>query len=147
MPGYEPVHLDSVCNAGVDVLGDGPGDPPLGSVDLRGLPFLVGSEPPAKDRCFLVPTAPTSIDLGRPARRVIVAHRLLEPAGPAGHGVGTPVADYVFHFAGGTSVEVPIRERFEIQIAQPSWGREPFLAVTDTHNGNEARFEGPWGGA
>lgn len=147
MPGYEPVRLDSVCNAGLDVLGEAPGDPPLGNVDLRGLPFLVGSEPPDKDRCFLVPTTSTSIDVGRSARRVVVAHRLLEPAGRAGHGVGTPVADYVFHLAGGISVEVPIRERFEIQIAAPDWGREPFLAVPDDHDGNEARFEGPWGGA
>jgi hypothetical protein len=147
MPGYEPVHLHSVCNQGVGVLGEAPGDPPLGRVDLRGLPFLIGTEQPDKDRCFVVPTAPVSIDVGRPARRVIVAHRLLEPAGPAGHGVGTPVADYVFHLAGGRSVTVPIRERFEIQVANPAWGREPFLAVPDSHDDKAARFEGPWGGA
>src|ERR1019366_4519029 len=40
MPSYEPVDLSGVCNAGVDVLGDEPGDVPLGRVDLRGLPFL-----------------------------------------------------------------------------------------------------------
>src|SRR5712691_4586507 len=46
MPSYEPVDLSAACNAGVEVLGDEPGDVPLGRVDLRGLPFLIGSEPP-----------------------------------------------------------------------------------------------------
>jgi len=58
MPSYEPVDLSAACNAGVDVLGDEPGDVPLGRVDLRGLPFLIGSEPPSKERCFLLPGAP-----------------------------------------------------------------------------------------
>ena len=43
MPSYEPVDLSAACNAGVEVLGDEPGDVPLGRVDLRGLPFLIGS--------------------------------------------------------------------------------------------------------
>ena len=55
MPGYEPVDLSAVCNAGVDVLSDEPGDVPLGRVDLRGLPFLIGSQPPSAERCFLLP--------------------------------------------------------------------------------------------
>ena len=101
MAGYEPVTIESVCNAGVDALEDAAGDLPLGRVELRGLPFLIGSDTPSKERCFVVPTAPVSIEVGRTARRVIIAHRLLKPGGPAGHGVGTPVADYVFHLAGG----------------------------------------------
>ena len=67
---------------------------------------------------------PVSVDVGRPARRVVVAHRLLEPAGPAGHGIGTAVAEYVFHLANGTST-VSIRERFEIQIVQRRVGTLP----------------------
>ena len=47
MPGYEPVDLSAACNAGVEVLGSEPGDVPVGRVDLRGLPFLVGFEPPS----------------------------------------------------------------------------------------------------
>ena len=87
MPSYEPVDLSTACNAGVDVLGDEPGDVPLGRVDLRGLPFLIGSEPPSAERCFLLPRAPMSVGIGRLARRVIVAHRLLDPGAPAGHAV------------------------------------------------------------
>jgi hypothetical protein len=139
--------LSAACNAGMDVLGDEPGDVPLGRVDLRGLPFLIGSEPPSAQRCFLLPGSATSVTIGRPARRVIVAHRLLEPGGPAGHAVGQPVAEYVFHLAGGVAVTALIRERFEIQVVPPGWGRLPFLAVTDTSDRNLPRFEGRWGAA
>ena len=147
MAGYEPVTIEAVCNAGVDALEDAAGDLPLGRVELRGLPFLVGSDTPSKERCFVVPTAPVSIEVGRTARRVIIAHRLLKPGGPAGHGVGTPVADYVFHLAGGEAVTVPIRERFEIQVVPTAWGSSPFLAVADSHDSKAARFEGHWDGA
>jgi hypothetical protein len=50
----------------------------------------------------------------------------------------------VFHLAGGEVVTAPIRERFEIQVVPPVWGREPFLAVTDTSDYNLPRFEGRW---
>ncbi len=147
MPSYEPVDLSAACNAGVDVLGDEPGDVPLGRVDLRGLPFLIGPEPPSAERCFLLPGAPVTVGIGRRARRVIVAHRLLEPGAPAGHAVGQAVAEYVFHLAGGEVVTAPIRERFEIQVVPPGWGHLPFLAVTDTNDYNLPRFEGNWGEA
>ena len=60
MPSYEPVDLSGICNAGVEVFGDEPGDVPLGRADLRGLPFLIGPEPVSAERCFLLPGAPTS---------------------------------------------------------------------------------------
>ena len=144
MPSYEPVDLFAACNAGVEVLGDAPGDVPLGSVCLRGLPFLIGSEPTSAGRCFLLPGAPTSVGIGRLARRVIVAHRLLEPGAPAGHAVGQAVAEYAFHLAGGEVVVARIRERFEIQVVPTVWGRLPFLAVTDTSDHSLPRFEGRW---
>ena len=144
MPSYEPVDLSAGCNAGVDVLGDEPGDVPLGRVDLRGLPFLIGPEPKSAERCFLLPGAPAQVGIGRNAPRVIVAHRLLEPGAPAGHAVGQTVAEYVFHLAGGEAVTVPIRERFEIQVVPPGWGRLPFLAVTDTSDHSMPRFAGRW---
>jgi hypothetical protein len=145
MASYEPVDLSGICNAGVEVLGDEPGDVPLGRVDLRGLSFLIGPEPPFAERCLLLPGAPTSVGIGRPARRVIIAHRLLEPGAPAGHAVGQTVAEYAFHLAGGEVVSTPIRERFEIQVVPTEWGRLPFLAVPDTSDGNRPRFEGRWG--
>jgi hypothetical protein len=140
MAGYEPVDLSAACNAGVDVLGDEPGDGRLGRVDLRGLPFLIGSEPPSAGRCFLLPGAPASVGIGRLARRVIVAHRLLEPGAPAGRAVGRTVAEYVFHLAGAGVIAAPVRERFEIQVVPAAWGRLPFLAVTDTCDHNLPRF-------
>jgi hypothetical protein len=147
MPSYEPVDLSAACNAGVEVLGDEPGDVPLGRVDLRGLPFLIGTEPQSGERCFLLPAAPTSVGIGRLAPRVIVAHRQLEPGAPAGHAVGQTVAEYAFHLAGGEVVVAPIRERFEIQVVPPGWGHLPFLAVTDTSDHSMPRFEGSWGDA
>jgi len=147
MPSYEPVDMSAACNVGVEILGSEPGDVPLGRVDLRGLPFLIGSEPVSKERCFLSPEAPTALEIGRLARRVIVAHRLLEPGAPAGRAVGQAVAEYAFHLAGGEVVVAPIRERFEIQVVPPGWGLLPFLAVTDTNDRNLPRFEGPWGAA
>ena len=63
MPGYEPVDLSAACNAGVDALGGEPGDVPLGRVDLRGLPFLIGPEPPSPQRCFLLPGVPTPVGI------------------------------------------------------------------------------------
>jgi hypothetical protein len=50
----------------------------------------------------------------------------------------------VCHLAGGEAVSAPIRERFEIQVVPPVWGRQPFLAVTDTSDRNLPRFEGSW---
>ena len=147
MPSYQPVDLSAACNAGVDVLGDEPGDVPLGRVDLRGLPFLIGSEPPSAERCFLLPGAPVSVGIGRLARRVIIAHRLLEPGAPAGTPSGSPSRSTRFHLAGGEVVTAPIRERFEIQVVPPGWGRLPFLAVTDTSDYKLPRFEGSWGEA
>lgn len=147
MPSYEPVDLSAACNAGVEILGDEPGDAPLGRVVLRGLPFLIGPEPQSAERCFVLPGAPTSVEIGRFAPRVIVAHRLLEPGAPAGHAVGETVAEYAFHLAGGEVVVAPIRERFEIQVVPPGWGRLPFLAVTDTSDHSMPRFEGRWGDA
>jgi hypothetical protein len=147
MPSYEPVDLSAACNAGADVLGHEASDVPLGRVDLRGLPFLIGSEPPAKERCFLLPGEPTPVGIGRNARRVIVAHRLLEPGAPAGHAAGQTVAEYVFHLAGGEVVTVPVRERFEIQVIPTEWGRLPFLAVSDTSDYKMPRFAGSWGEA
>jgi hypothetical protein len=69
MSSYQPVDLSAACNAGLDVLGDEPGDAPLGLVDLRGLPFLIGSPAASADRCFLLPAAPATVAIGWPRAR------------------------------------------------------------------------------
>ena len=142
-PSYEVLNLHDLCNAGADVLSVEADQalPTRGRVELRGLPFLIGTDDKQGD-CFLVPSEAVSLDIGKQARHVVVAHRLLVPTKPAGHGIGTAVAEYVFHLANGTSHTVSIRERFEIQIVQPEWGRFPFLAVSDTLDHKMDRFEG-----
>jgi hypothetical protein len=147
MASYQPVDLSAVCNAGAEILGDEPSDVPFGKVELRGLPFLIGSEPPSKERFLLLPDASTSVEIGRLAPRVVIAHRLLEQGAPAGHAAGQTVAEYAFHLAGGQVVVVPIRERFEIGVVPTPWGRLPFLAVSDTNDHNLPRHEGKWGEA
>jgi hypothetical protein len=66
------------------------------------------------------------------------------PGARAGHAVGQVVAEYAFHLAGGEAVTAPIRERFEIQVVPPVWGRQPFLAVPDTSDYNLPRLAGGW---
>ena len=144
MSDYQPLDLAPVCNVGVEVLGDSAGEPQLGRVSMRGLPFLIGAESPSPQRCFVAPTAPVSIEVGQSVRKVVVAHRLLRPAGPAGHGVGTPVADYVFHFADGEVSTVPIRERFEIQVVPTAWVSVPLRSRHRHARRKMSRFERPW---
>ena len=100
-------------------------------MDLRGLPFLIGPEPPSAERCLLLPDAPVSVAIGRLARRVIVAHRLLEPGAPAGHAVGQTVAEYAFHLAG---VRPPVA--FHVAPAHPA---ELDVALPDRDGGRRQR--------
>ena len=126
MADYEPLDLAALCNAGLSVLGEQV-PAPVGAQVFRGLPFLIGS--PAGDgrTCLLAFGAglcevPLTIPIGRAARRVIVAHRLLESDIEQGGAIGKSVAEYVFHLGDGSAVSVPIRERFEISsIPESIW--------------------------
>ena len=79
MNDYEPLDISTLCNAGLDVLGEGE-EPPTGSVKINGLPFQVGPED-GGGHCFVAldgsPIALT-LDINATAYSVIVAHRLLE---------------------------------------------------------------------
>ncbi len=168
MSDYEPLDLSGWCNAGVEVLGDGGSDPAVGRQSLRGLPFLIGGEGRgAASGRFIVldgKSEPVVVPVGRPANRVIFAHRLLETALPEGGRLGVQAAEYVFHLAGGRVERVPIRERFEIAAkpagdmpalsSRPSPGKgrltrtslgHPYVAVLDQHDALVSRHEGPWG--
>ena len=169
MRDYEPVDLSSWCNAGVEALGEiapGPADqrslraaffvagdgtgetpgPRVGPQVFRGLPFQVGAEDEAGGgKCFIAldgATGGVTIPIGRAARRVILAHRLLESDVADGGMIGKPVADYVFHISGSDKVRVPIRERFEIATL-PALGN-PFSQVSDAKEGLQPRYEGQW---
>jgi hypothetical protein len=146
---YIPLDLSDHCNAGIELLG--PSATALtGHQTFHGLPFQIGRPGDGVGACFLafggeLGVQPVQIPVHHPARRVIVAHRLLESQLMEGGPVGTVVAEYVFHMAGVEPVRVPVRERFEISTVPTPWGHLPFLAVPDQKNALYPRYEGRWG--
>ena len=148
VPDYEALDISKWCNAGPDLPGDQKAD--IGLQSFRGLPFQVGGEAGAS--CFITlggSDSSVTVPIGRPAHRVLLAHRLLETMLPEGGPLGVRVAEYVFRLAGGDEVRVPIRERFEISaLPGAGLGRHvpgsPFLAVTDRKATLMARHKGPW---
>ncbi len=140
MTDYEPLDLSAYCNAGKAVLNVS--DPRLGDQIWRGLPFTVAEDP---ERCCIAPAGmPVRIDIGRPARHVIFAHRQLAAPASEVEGLGRPVAEYRFRLAGGSTVSVPVRQRFEISVVPTEWGLLPYLAVPDSNDGLYPRREGPF---
>jgi hypothetical protein len=87
-----------------------------------------------------------TVPLRTTARRLIFAHALLESKALQGENIGCVVATYVFRFAGGDEVRVPIRERFETGVVPMAgaWTGLPFLAVPDQKNWLMPRDEGQW---
>ena len=156
MKEYEALDLSALCNAGIDVLGEGQ-TAPVGRQTFHGLPFLIGSDGrSSSDRRFVHvagSAANVTIPVNRTARSVIFAHRLLESPQMARGVVGADVAEYVFHLSGGQSVQAPIRERFEIGVILGSdlWSRMrgmmvgvPFAAIGDQKEDLLPRYEGRW---
>lgn len=147
MEDYEPLDLSAFCNAGVELITEGQA-PQTGALTFHGLPFQTGMG----ERCFVafgewIDEGPLTIPIDRPARRVIVAHRLLRSAIKEGGPIGDPVAEYLFRLEGDETERVPIRERFEISVVRPKhfWGEgKPFLAVDDQKDSLMSRYEGPW---
>ena len=141
MADYQPIDLSRWCNAGVELLGGDERDA-VGSLSMRGLPFLVGADgADAKDRCFIAlagSDGSVTIPIDRPAHGVVFAHLLLEASeGPS----VAKVAEYVFHLSGGVEERVPIRERSEIGVR----GGAAYRAVVDQQATLMARYEGSWG--
>ena len=156
MADYEPLDISQWCNAGVSELGDG-AEVPVGRQTMRGLPFLVGSDGAGSTGNVYIALdgsqEPLSVPIGRPARRVVLAHRMLETKVGDGGPTGTQVAEYVFRLAGGRVERVPIRERFEIGAMRTAWvvGRvmepqigHPYTAVYDQAEQLYPRYEGRW---
>jgi hypothetical protein len=151
MTDYEPVDLSRWCNAPVGLLAGGDESPvALGRQTLRGLPFLIGSDG-AGGRVLLAPAdiGDVTVPIGKTAKRVIFAHRLLESKVPDGGPLGATVAEYVFRLVDGREIKAAIRDRFEIGTAGTAW--EPwlpgmaFLAVPAETLALYHRTEGPWG--
>ena len=110
---------------------------------MLGLPFLLGSA--GADRVVVADGASQSVTvpIGGSARRVIVAHRLLEVA--EGSPTGARVAEYVFRFAGGGEERVDVREQFE--IGTPRSDRGTFAAIGAEYPSLRPRYEGKFGEA
>ena len=156
MADYEPIDLSSRYNVGLPYLGD-EGKPAIGQQSFRGLPFAVGDD---AARCFVGLSdedSEVAVEIGRPAHRVIFAHRLVSSDIPDNGPVGLHVADYVFTLAGGEEIAVPIREKFEISsvVIVPQSGAAriarsmaspgvPSQAVTDGKHVLPHRTSGPW---
>ncbi len=151
MADYEPLDISALYNAGAGVLGEGSGFEP-GAQSLRGLPFQVGDGADHGGDCLIAldgESGGVTIPVGKPAHRVLFAHRMMESVLHSGGPLGAPVADYVFRLAGGAEVRVPLRERFEIGPLQnlqsvPGVPGTPFLAVADSAAGLMPRREGEW---
>jgi hypothetical protein len=147
MPDYEPIDLSHLCNAGTAFISP-EARPPIGSQLFHGLPFAIAEDPA---RCFIgfggepAHRASVTVSLGRTARRVLFAHGLLESGVMEGENFGRVVAQYVFRYAEGEEVRVPIRERFEVGVVVPAQGGgAPFLAVPDQKELLMPRYEGRW---
>lgn len=147
MNDYQPISLKDLCNVDsedIDVnITSG-----VGSVTFHGLPFHISDG----TKTFLgfgdgVNTEPIQIPVNNSAQRIIFVHRLLESRIPEGEIIGKLIANYVFHYTDGETVNVPIRERFEIGSVPQGWGQQTFIAIPDTQESLHARHQGPWGAA
>ena len=122
--------------------------PTVGQQTFHGLPFNISEG----EKCFLgfgedVNTNPIQIPVNATPKRVIIAHRLLESRIHEGEPIGKLIADYVFYYANGHSMKVPIRERFEIGSIPQGWGQQTFIAIPDQKEGLISRHQGHWGSA
>lgn len=149
MVDYEVLDLRAWCNADASILGEG-GKIPTGQQIYHGLPFFIAGGDGGK--CVIafgegVGLEPVEIPIGKRARTVLVAHRLLDSTIYQGDPVGRVCAEYVFEHADGGSVAVPIRERFEIGIIPSPWGQLAFLAYPDNKESLMPRYQGNWGSA
>ena len=147
MQDYQPISLSTLCNVGTEIIGENAA-PSVGAVTFHGLPFNISEG----EKCFLgfgegVHTDPIQIPIGAVPKRIIFVHRLLESRIQQGEAIGRLIADYVFHYADGETVSVPIRERFEIGSVPQGWGQQTFIAIPDQQESLIARHQGPWGSA
>src|SRR5205823_2408671 len=105
----------------------------IGEQQFHGLPFRIGRVGREEKRCYVglgdgLSARPMNIPIGKKARRVIFAHRLVEGQFMTGAPLALTIAEYVFKLANGATIRVPIRERFEISMV-PTYGGLLFEAT------------------
>ncbi len=147
MQDYQPISLTDLCNVDAEIIGAN-ATPTVGQQTFHGLPFNISEG----EKCFLgfgegVNTDRIQVPINASPKRVIVAHRLLESRIHEGEPIGKLIADYVFYYANGHSMKVPIRERFEIGSIPQGWGQQTFIAIPDQKEGLISRHQGHWGSA
>ncbi|MCC6483278.1 MAG: CehA/McbA family metallohydrolase [Armatimonadetes bacterium] len=154
MTDYEVLDISGFCSAGADVRTQVDYEPAAWPTDYRGIPFRFV---PDMKSCFVclgrrpdssaVGASKISIPIGKTARNVIFAHAMLESFLERGDSLGRTVGIYTFVYADGSSVEAPIRERFEIAAIPIPWGFLPFASLPDGRDGLHTRGPVPPGEA
>ncbi|HEY3236871.1 MAG TPA: CehA/McbA family metallohydrolase, partial [Polyangiaceae bacterium] len=139
---YHPLPLQEVCNQGTGFLYVGA---PTGKQIFRGIPFQIGEDPA---RCYLgfggdASQGEVTVPISAVARKVIVAHTLIESQFARGELPGRSIATYLFRLEGGEQIRVPIREFFEIGT-MGLWHSPPTLAVFDAKDQLMPRYGGRW---
>jgi hypothetical protein len=140
---YRPLDLSALYNRSTELLED-PLDVALGERTLHGLPFHFADAQASKSLLLLEPEkAPVFVDLACHARWLVFAHAVLETDLYEGGPVGMDCAQYTLHYADGTSLTRPVRQRFEIgptprkwegRAIPLDWGQTPFLALNDAQH-------------
>ena len=154
MQDYEPLDISRSCNSGPEILGSGAGDVETGLRSFRGLPFMIGGLAGGLGGNSFIGPSPNGgsvfVPVGKPAKRVLFAHALLETKLDRGGRLGEPVAEYVFYLSSGRQERVNIRERFEIAASPafpPGTPGPPYRAVTDSKAALMPRYEGEYADA
>jgi hypothetical protein len=143
MADYKPLQLENMYNVGTAFIG-ADAKPKIGGQTFHGLPFQIGID---TNCCFIglgPGVQPVTIPVNATAHNLIFAHALLESKVLAGESIGRVLAHYVVKYAGGATVRLPIRERFEVSMIPTAWGQWPFLAVPEQQDWLAERYAGQW---
>ena len=149
MSDYQPLNLSTYYNVGATFIGPD-ARPKIGAQIFHGLPFNIGGDEPEPTRCFIGLFGDAgaqnqiTVPIQASANYLIFAHTLLESRLHDGEPIGYVGANYSFQFAGGDTIQVPIRERFEVAVVPTAWGQRAFLAEPDVQDHLVPRYEGPW---
>ncbi|HEV8247924.1 MAG TPA: hypothetical protein VGP93_19250, partial [Polyangiaceae bacterium] len=144
MPDYRTLDLSSLCNTTTTALVPNE-EIPSGERQYHGLPFLLGG---AGGRVIGLGEGlglgSVVVAVGQALRHVVFAHRLIDSKLQEGDPVGRTCAEYVFGFADGEAVSVPVRERLEIGKIPIEWGQIAMLCYPDEKDSLQPRYSGNW---
>lgn len=144
-PHFTPVALQDAYNASRQALAPNlrlspQGDPGHGRQGFGGIPFDLGPEAAGRPDVIHLDQSAIHIPLANAkAAWAVFLHCVADMPTPYlahfaddrpdGNWLGTPVSEYCFHYADGTSAASLIRRRFAIQQPRIGWGASAFEAV------------------